>query len=344
MGRPRNPIDDKGPIGQFAQRLRDQMDAALPKPTFRSLAARSSLSHSVLAEACAGKKMPTWRVTEEFVKACGADDAEVTKWREAWNRTQRTVGRLRRKLGEADVVVPTRTDAGVPLKEGRLRPVHVDLADPAASIPRPETAQTFDDLLYQVRVLKIAVGNPSLRRLQVHLRSNLRENLGASTMCELFSGQHHPTSDLYGTLIRGLLSYDRSEARQPTESWLSPQVWKDAWSRAEYNRVRPDLIRRRRTGDVYLLSENQDEGPIASIINELGPAVAAAMLSGLHRSVAAGILRELPPDKAQAVISAMWKQTGTIADDTMLPSLPESDPSADTDVPQSRSSYELEEE
>ena len=231
--------------------------------------------------------------------------------------------------------------------KARLRPVQVDLADPASSIPRPETVQTFDDLLYQLQMLKIAVGNPSLRQLQAQLRK-LDLYLGVSTLSELFSGRRLLTHDHYAEVIRGLLSYAAGVSEQ-RQSWHTPQAWLDAWSRAEYNRVRPDLSRRRRVGNIYLLSENQDEGPTAAIVSELDPALAAALLASLHPSIAAGIIGELPPEKAQAVLKAMWQLSGTVdnhrrtANGTVLP-YPKSGPGVGTDITKSPSHYDADQQ
>jgi hypothetical protein len=72
--------------------------------TCRVMAALCHFSHSVLAEAASGKIMPTWPVVKAFVQACGADDDEVQNWETYYLDTQRAVGNLRRKLGEADIV------------------------------------------------------------------------------------------------------------------------------------------------------------------------------------------------------------------------------------------------
>jgi Helix-turn-helix domain len=308
MGRKRNPISDPGPIGTFAQRLRDRMDEVMPKLTFRAMADVTYVSHSVLAEACSGTKLPTWPVTKAFVTACGATEAEVGEWKKDWLETQRSVGQLRRKLGEAGVVVPTHSDTGQPLRAGRLRPVLPDLADPDACVPRPEKAQTFDDLAYQVRVLKIAVGNPSLRLLRAHLRKR-DYPVSVSTLSDVINGRRTPTRELLEIIVKGLLTYDEEpSSRTPGRPWSAWQTWRDAWSRAEFNRERPDLIRRNRLGNVYLLSDNQDEGPTASIVAEMAVPAAAALLASLHPPLAAGILNELPPRKQQAVVTAMFQQ------------------------------------
>jgi hypothetical protein len=50
-------------------------------PSFRELAKRTDLSHTVLAQAVTGPALPTWRVTAAFVEACGGD---VDDWRTRW--------------------------------------------------------------------------------------------------------------------------------------------------------------------------------------------------------------------------------------------------------------------
>ncbi|MEV4364583.1 helix-turn-helix domain-containing protein [Nonomuraea sp. NPDC049625] len=315
MGRKRNAILDKGPVGVFAQKLRDRMDAVTPPTTFRRLAAKVWCSHALLAEACAGKKLPTWQVTEAFVHACGATDEEVAAWHSEWEQTQQAAGQLRRKLGEADVVVPTRSRTGQAIRAGRLRPVKPDLASPLASVPAPEAAQTFDDLIYQTRVLKIAVGNPSLRVLSAWLRRNGGYH-SPSSLSEAFTGRRPPSFELFKAVVEGLISYGvERNGMERQDEWMSVRGWTEAWSRAEYNRLRPDLMPRRRFGNVHLLVDDQDEGPTAGIVAELPADHAAALLGSLHRGVAAGIIAQLPPDKAQAIINAMWQQNATIHPD-----------------------------
>ncbi|GIH51685.1 Helix-turn-helix domain-containing protein [Microbispora rosea] len=266
MGRKRNPIADDGPIGQFAQRLRDRMDSAevVPPLTSRAMAKTARFSHAVLADACAGKRLPTWDVTKAFVQACGADDTELARWREDWLQTQQVVGRLRRKLGHADVVVPTHTDTGRPVREGRLRPVQVDLADPEAWVPQPETVQTFDDLLYQLRVLRIARGNLSLRDL-----SRL-SSVPTSTLGNLFSGRR-PNYDTFATVVQALLlpRLPQASLEQGIEvgDW---RPWREAWTRAEYNRTRPDLTRHRRAGNMPdTSSPDPSQGPLVALRDRL---------------------------------------------------------------------------
>ena len=122
MGRKLSPIKDTGPVGQFATRLRDRR-ARVPGLTYRDMAARCHYSHSVLADAAAGKVLPTWEVAEAFIRACGAGDDEAGEWREFWLETRLALENLLRKLGQASLVVPDRTLAGRRTRPARLRPV-----------------------------------------------------------------------------------------------------------------------------------------------------------------------------------------------------------------------------
>ncbi|BFU41799.1 NBR1-Ig-like domain-containing protein [Krasilnikovia sp. MM14-A1004] len=71
--------------GQFAEQLRDLRERA-GRPSFRAMAGRSGrISHTTLHEAAAGHRFPSWETTREFVRACGADEAE---WRAKWELAQ----------------------------------------------------------------------------------------------------------------------------------------------------------------------------------------------------------------------------------------------------------------
>lgn len=318
MGNKYSPIFDEGPVGQYAQRLRDRKSAARtetePRLTFRQMAKGCHYSHATLANACAGKELPNWPVTEAFLRACGADDDEVAEWRQEWIRTQRVLGSLRRKLGEADVVVPTRSSEGRAIREGRLRPIKIDLADPAACNPRPEAVNTFDDLAYELNVLKIANGGPSLRDLYRRMRRMPGGGWGApvsvTTLSDIFAGRRIPSGEAYRAIVQCLLT-----TRRPSRLEDEMRPWLEAWSRAMFNHERPDLHRRRGgVTNIFVQAEDQDRGPTASIVAELQPEHAAGLLAGLDRRVAADILRELPPEKAQAVLSKMWQLTGPVPD------------------------------
>lgn len=318
MGRKSNPIADPGPIGQFAQRLRDRRDTKHPRPSFREMARGSFFSHSVLAEACAGKKLPTEEVTVAFVTALGAGKEEIRRWKTDRLQVQESVGQLRRKLGDAAVVVPTHSPTGHAIRPGRLRPVELELAGPEACVPNPEAVRTADDLRLQLRILKIAVGNPSLRTLAMHMsRMPVRASIGASTLSDLFSGKSTPNYDTFEFTVRALIDLAQRNtpgigADQPDErpAWVRLEPWLAAWRTAEYNRVQPDRMRRAGNNNIYLMSSDQDLSPAISVFAVMAPSVAAGLLIGMAPEETAGILKDLPVAKSRDIIRAMEAISG----------------------------------
>jgi hypothetical protein len=88
--RPERPLDAAGgPIVLFAEGLRRLRDRA-GSPTYQSLALSAHCSSSSLSEAAAGRRLPSWTVTEAYVRACGGDIAE---WRDRWQATRAGIGR-----------------------------------------------------------------------------------------------------------------------------------------------------------------------------------------------------------------------------------------------------------
>jgi hypothetical protein len=327
VGRKENPIQDTGPVGQFATRLRERREKVIPRPGYRGLAKLCHYSHSVLAEAAAGEKLPTWEVTEAYVRACGADDEEAGNWHAYWLETRQAVQDLLRKLGQASLIVPDRTLTGPAARRGRLRPVLADIAEPAQCQPHPDHVRTYEDLHYQLHVLRIAVGNPSLREL----RRQMGKEYGLSTLSDIFAGHRTPVSRIFTAIVTGLLTAQgpldsRSEAGEP---WRSVRSWEKAWSQAEFNRIRPDLMRRRRYGNLVLATPEQDEGPTASVIAAMDPAVAAALLASLPATMAGRIISDMPPKEAQLVIKMMVELTSTTTPSP--PAIPAPDPDTDPD-------------
>src|SRR5690349_957721 len=81
-------IQDGTAADRFAEHLRTLRSAA-GNPSFRKMAGRSGrISHTTLHEAAAGTRFPSWETTREFVRACGADEAQ---WRRRWEDAQRPV-------------------------------------------------------------------------------------------------------------------------------------------------------------------------------------------------------------------------------------------------------------
>lgn len=84
MPRPERPVDPaQGAVQRFAVALRD-LRARAGGPTYRSLADRTGLSVSTLADAAGGRRLPTLAVALAYAVACGGDEQEWTaKWRVA---------------------------------------------------------------------------------------------------------------------------------------------------------------------------------------------------------------------------------------------------------------------
>lgn len=73
-------------IEQFAELLTDVRQAA-GRPSYREMADRSGcISHTTLHEAAAGRRLPTWETTEQFLLACRQDPSE---WKAEWERADR---------------------------------------------------------------------------------------------------------------------------------------------------------------------------------------------------------------------------------------------------------------
>ncbi|MFC9898511.1 hypothetical protein ACFVMC_32875 [Nocardia sp. NPDC127579] len=305
MGRRRNPIHDpEGPIGQFALKLRAQMDA-IPGRTFRKMSTIANISHSTLAEAAGGKKFPTWEATRAFLIGCDIDpDLIESQWKAEWSDAERAVAETQRVLGTP----PASARGSAPVRAVQLRAVPPALADPEQWRPQPDTVQTFDDLLYELKRFKIAIGNPGLRTLSV-MTSRF---CSLTALSDVFSGKRPPAYEMYVRLIDAMLMeveeqsnlFDATERRRP---WRSMTEWRSAWTRSETNRERPDLTRHRRYGNIFLITDGQDEGPTASIVAEMDPEVAAALLASLAPKIAGNIISDLPTKHAQAVLTAIEK-------------------------------------
>ncbi|MDH6574901.1 helix-turn-helix domain-containing protein [Kitasatospora sp. MAP5-34] len=90
MGRQEQPLDaDEGPLALFALDLRELRRQA-GSPPYRRLATRINYSASTLAEAAAGRRLPSEAVLAAFVTACGGDPVE---WEHRRVRTHRLITR-----------------------------------------------------------------------------------------------------------------------------------------------------------------------------------------------------------------------------------------------------------
>ncbi|MEV0646222.1 DUF2690 domain-containing protein [Phytomonospora sp. NPDC050363] len=96
MGRRERELSpNAGLAGRLAAELR-ALRAAAGGPSYREMAARVYFSRSALAEAAAGRTLPSLPVLLAFVQACGG---EPEPWAERWHV-------LRRLIAEEDAEVP----------------------------------------------------------------------------------------------------------------------------------------------------------------------------------------------------------------------------------------------
>lgn len=79
---PRTPDDS---LARFAEGLR-QLRHDADDISYRRLAERVGMSPSALSQAASGRKLPTWNVTQAFVKGCGGEEKV---WREQWSQVRR---------------------------------------------------------------------------------------------------------------------------------------------------------------------------------------------------------------------------------------------------------------
>lgn len=299
MGRLLQPITISGPIPDFAKKLRDRR-ATAGMPTFREMAKVSHFSHTSLAKAVAGQRLPSLTLVRAFLTALGADEDELHDWAELWRETRRADQLVAHELGE---LAAARRDAQPPTEQ---TPPPV-LANPNQIRPHPERVLSFEDLHYELQVLRLAAGNPSLTMLGRILNGNVAR----STLADVLAGRRVPRFRTLTFILTALF------ARLPTidhgswphnASWTRLGPWSDAWRRAEFTRTRPDL-KRRRARNVVLVTTGKDDGSTAAVVAKMDPAHAAELLASMPPDVSAAILTEMPTRKAQAVLVAMQALT-----------------------------------
>jgi hypothetical protein len=75
------PDPNQGPIAEFAYLLY-MLRASFGEPSYREMATTTHFSHTSLSRAAQGRVLPSWEVTEAFVRYCGADN--LAAWRGRW--------------------------------------------------------------------------------------------------------------------------------------------------------------------------------------------------------------------------------------------------------------------
>ncbi|MGZ0153765.1 helix-turn-helix domain-containing protein (plasmid) [Kribbella sp. WER1] len=90
MARAENPIPaDSGAVGELARRLRLYRDNA--GLNYRQLADQTHFSYSQLSRAASGKSLPTWEITEAYLRGCGITGVRSLEvLRRLWEAAART--------------------------------------------------------------------------------------------------------------------------------------------------------------------------------------------------------------------------------------------------------------
>ncbi|MEO3892184.1 hypothetical protein [Nonomuraea sp. B5E05] len=222
MPRPEKPITWDGPLADLAQALRDLRWRA-GRPSYRDLEERTRHSRSVLADAAAGYRCPTWEVTRDFVVACGENPDD---WRPRWELARAAAGK----------------DRPVERKPRRPRGEATRAAKPRASVatkapvspsapPDPELARTPMQFRYQLRTLRAWAGNPFTNPTHRIDGSDLW--VPASTMYDALNVKQSHLPAL--RVVRAIVTMCIDDAEQ-VERWLD--VWR-AINMAEYQRANP---------------------------------------------------------------------------------------------------------
>jgi Protein of unknown function (DUF2690) len=91
VGRPERPLDPMaGPVSRFAADLRKLREES-GRPAYWKLARRCDASKSALADAAAGRQLPSWRTVTAFVRACG-HATDLPWWRARWEAAAAAAG------------------------------------------------------------------------------------------------------------------------------------------------------------------------------------------------------------------------------------------------------------
>jgi hypothetical protein len=146
MARPEKPITWDGPVADLARELRRLRELAGPPiPTYAELAKRGTFSRSVLADAAAGYRCPSWEVTKHFVIACGGVPGQEP-WPTLWKLADAAAGRSEAARQRPAEPAPAKRGAAVTVvKQG-----------PAP--PDPWQAETPQQYRYQLGLLRAWAG------------------------------------------------------------------------------------------------------------------------------------------------------------------------------------------
>ncbi|GIG67374.1 helix-turn-helix domain-containing protein [Phytomonospora endophytica] len=150
MPRHEQTITAAGPLAGFARELREFRRRA-GSPTYRHMGAAVRYSHSVLCRAASGRTLPSWEATRAYLRACGADAAQLAEWRERHRDT---------KAALRTVAEPASGDDGDPALR-LLRQVSLLVR---SRNPGPDSVGSPQDFARAMRHLRLAA-DLSLREL-----------------------------------------------------------------------------------------------------------------------------------------------------------------------------------
>ncbi|MEV4104353.1 hypothetical protein AB0J42_29275 [Nonomuraea sp. NPDC049649] len=152
MARPEKPITWDGPIANLARELRRLRQlAGSPIPTYAQLAKRGTFSRSVLADAAAGYRCPSWEVVTHFVTACG-DLPDQEPWPTLW----RLADAATVQNGDA---TPRRSGQPAPARSRTsARQATVTTTQQGPAPPDPWQATTPQEYRYQLSLLRVWAG------------------------------------------------------------------------------------------------------------------------------------------------------------------------------------------
>jgi len=152
------------PLANLAGALR-ALRGRSGNPPYRKMAQRVHLSHTTLSRAAAGKNLPTWEVTEAYIRACGEDpSAFIHLWKEA-----------------AAEIKPSPHERSI----SRIQPT--------AAVIDPMNTGSVEEFLYMLREVRAAHGYPSYREI------SKRSGRPVSTIADVFNANRRKMPNLLVT-------------------------------------------------------------------------------------------------------------------------------------------------
>ncbi|PPJ01229.1 hypothetical protein C5E51_34510 [Nocardia nova] len=296
MGRSRQDIEgiSDDPVAEFAWQLQRQLKL-VPGLTYRKLAKAVNYSHSTVASAFEGKRLPTWTVTAALLRECRVGEKGIKDWHRRWYEVRLLLDGIEPDVAR-EMVGP----------RGPRPPVK----EPSRSSdnewrPRPDLVMDFDQLAAELRRFKIAIGNPSLYELH-RTMSRAGYHYSMTAVSDVFAGRSRPKMGLYRDLIQVMFwQANKIHAHQEEQelAWKDPWEWMVAWSRAEYRRSggvdRPASRRSPKR------SPRGSDAPVLAEEVQKDPSKAAALLVKMEPSVASSIITALPTPASREILTAV---------------------------------------